>query len=62
MCEISTVEKVELLKEKIDGYYCANEECIKVAEQKHNLESIKYFQALNFSLDMVRGFMKDIEL
>lgn len=62
MCEIDIYKKIELLKEKIDGYYHANEECISVAEQKNNWESVKYFQGLNFSLDMVKGFIEDIGL
>ena len=60
MNEIGIYEKIDLLKEKIDGYYHANEECISVAEQKCNLDSIKYFKELNFSLDTVKGFMEEI--
>lgn len=62
MNEIDIYKKIDLLKEKIDGYYHVNEECISVAEQKCNLDSIKYFNTLNFSLDTVKGFMKEFGL
>lgn len=62
MNDIDIYQKIDCLKKRIDGYYHANEECIRIAEQKCNLDSIKYFKALNFSLEQVKEFIKEFGL
>lgn len=55
-------ERIRKLKEKIKDYRKANDLCIEEAEKNLRADSIKYFQNLNFALDTVENFMKELGL
>lgn len=55
-------ERIRKLKERIKDYRKANDLYIEKAEKHLRIDSVKYFQTINFALNTVEDFIKELEL